>query len=105
MSTDRDEAIRAIRAALKRRTGRTWSVTGGRGTAWGWITVTAPPSRRVKYDYMTEADRRDLGEALGLDAPVHSQGVWIPAQHDYRTEYIDRAEGRPPSVVAVAYWD
>ncbi len=45
--TDRDEAIKAIRAALKRRTGRAWSVTGGRGTAWGWITITAPPKRRT----------------------------------------------------------
>lgn len=102
---DRDEAIRAIRAALRRRTGRPWSVTGGRGTAWGWITVTAPPSRRDPYGYMTYADRRDLGAALGLDTPSHTQGVSIPAGHDYRTEYVDRAEGRPPSVTGQPYWD
>ncbi len=34
---DRDEAIKRIRAALKRRSGKLWSVTGGRGTSWGWI--------------------------------------------------------------------
>ena len=39
-SIDRDEAIKAIRTALKRRTGKTWSVKGGRGTAWGWLTIT-----------------------------------------------------------------
>jgi hypothetical protein len=47
VSIDRGEAIKAIRTALKRRTGRTWSVTGGRGTAWGWITIEAPPKRRT----------------------------------------------------------
>jgi hypothetical protein len=43
----RNEAIKAIRAALKRRTGKTWSVTGGRGSAWGWIRIDAPPKRRT----------------------------------------------------------
>ncbi len=46
---DRDEAIARIRTALKRRSGKAWSVTGGRGTAWGWITVEAPPARRTKH--------------------------------------------------------
>lgn len=106
MNTDRDQAIRAIRAALRRRTGRAWSVTGGRGTAWGWITVTSPPARRVQpFGYMTDADRRELGEALGLVAPAHAQGVSIPAGHDYRAEYVDRAEGRSPSVIGSPYWD
>lgn len=42
---DRDEAIKRIKAALKRRSGKPWSVTGGRGTAWGWIKIDAPPKR------------------------------------------------------------
>ena len=50
MYIDRDEAIKRIRSALKRKTGKTWSVTGGRGTAWGWITVQAPPKRRLCHD-------------------------------------------------------
>lgn len=105
MTTDRNEAIRAIRAALRRRTGRPWSVTGGRGTAWGWITVTVPPSQRDRYGCASDADRRELGEALGLPGPAHAQGVSIPAGHDYRTEYVDRAEGRPPRVIGQRYWD
>lgn len=42
----RNEAIAEIKRALRERSGKTWSVTGGRGTAWGWITISAPPSRR-----------------------------------------------------------
>jgi hypothetical protein len=42
---DRDEAIKRIKSALKRRSGKSWSVTGGRGTAWGWISISAPPKR------------------------------------------------------------
>ena len=103
-TTDRDETIRAIRSALRQRTGRSWSVTGGRGTAWGWIRISAPPARRVGYDYISDDDRATLGAALGLDR-VHQQGVSIPAGHDYRTEYVDRAEGRTPSRYGVPYWD
>jgi hypothetical protein len=101
---DRDEAIARIRAALRRRTGKAWSVTGGRGTSWGWITISSPPARRIDYGYMTDADRVELGNALGLDK-VHMQGVSIPAGLDYRTEYIDRAEGRAPTKVGTPYWD
>lgn len=102
--TDRNAAIAAIRAALRRRTGRAWSVTGGRGTAWGWIRISAPPARRTDDGYISAPDRADLARALGLDY-VHQQGVSIPAAHDYRTEYVDRAEGRAPSRVGVPYWD
>ena len=42
---DRDEAIARIRTALRRRSGVAWSVKGGRGTAWGWLRISAPPSR------------------------------------------------------------
>lgn len=46
---ERPEAVKRIKAALKRKTGKTWSVHGARGTAWGWITVEAPKSRRVSH--------------------------------------------------------
>jgi hypothetical protein len=46
-TNDRDAAIKRIKTALQRRSGKTWSVTGGRGTAWGWITIDAPPRRRT----------------------------------------------------------
>jgi len=126
---DRDGAIREIRTALKRRSGKTWSVTGGRGTAWGWITIDAPPARRTSHcvkragvltdnpgDYeeietgvpggsMTVAERAELGTLLGLDRPVHCQGESIPAGTDYRLEYIDRANGRTPTTHGKQYWD
>ncbi len=48
-SVGRNEAIDLIREALRRRSGKTWSVTGGKGTAWGWIRITSPPKRRVAH--------------------------------------------------------
>lgn len=105
-ATDRDQAIASIRKALRTRTGRTWSVTGGRGTVWGWITITAPPKRRERYGEMSDTDRADLAKTLGLDLNmVRSQGVEIPSGSDYRREYVDRAEGRTPTVHGKPYWD
>ena len=95
MYMERDEAISEIRAALKRRSGKTWSVTGDRGTAWGWITIDAPPARRTEKTHMTTADREELARLLGLN-DVHFQGVSIPASSQYRQEYVDRANGRTP---------
>jgi len=118
--TDRNPAIQRIRTALRLRTGRAWSVRGGSGTAYGWITIDAPPSRQVcgqqTHDqpcgadcahyrgYMSADDQAMLALALGLDR-IHLQGVSIPAGHDYRREYIDRAEGRAPSAIGTPYWD
>lgn len=127
--TNRDATIKEIRTALKRRSGKAWSVTGGRGTAWGWIRIDAPPARstmrhRVKagatgyapgdyeeYDSglpggnMLLADREELTKLLGLDRCVHYQGKSIPSGNDYYQEYIDRANGRVPSVYGKQYWD
>ncbi len=119
----RNEAISIIKKALKRRSGKTWSVTGGRGTAYGWITIDAPPSRRTwvgrgadEHDtgnrnglglgdgHMGPDDRQQLAALLDLKQ-VHYQGREIPAASDYRQEYIDRAEGRTPSVLGTPYWD
>lgn len=55
----RDETITAIRTALKRRSGKQWTVRGGRGTAYGWITISSPPARLGcerphNRDYRTE---------------------------------------------------
>lgn len=124
----RDETIKRIRAALKRRSGKSWSVTGGRGTGYGWIHVQSPPKRRTgahvqregaafgeyehvdtgvpqQFGLMTPQDCAELGELLGLDRPVHCQGHGIAASSDYRREYIDRAEGRIPSTHGTQYWD
>lgn len=109
---DRDLAIKQIRAALKRRSGTTWSVTGGRGTAWGWITIDVPPARRTfdrngnpggHYGHPSEYVR--LAELLGLTRPVHFQGESIPASGDYYREFVARAEGHTPEVRGQPYWD
>lgn len=126
--TDRNTAIAEIRKALKERTGKTWSVTGDRGTAWGWITIQSPPKRRTGHHvlknwdgetfedsyeyrdtsepdgYMTPEDIDTLKAALDLDH-VHFQGVTIPASGDYRLEYVARARGEKPTVYGVQYWD
>ena len=98
---DRNEAIRRIRAGLKKRSGRKWSVTGGTGATWGWITITSGR----KNDDLGEADQKHLAELMGLDGPVHRQGLSIPASFDYRIEHVDRAEGRTPSRIGKPCWD
>lgn len=103
VNTDRDAVIARIRAALKDRSGKTWSVKGGRGTAYGWIDVSAPPARLGEFGRMTEADRAELAGLLGV--AIHTQGIQIPASHDYRIEYVDRAEGRTPRKIGEPYWD
>lgn len=87
----RDEAVQRLRAALQRRSGIAWSVTGGRGTAYGWIEVQAPPRRREGYGYTSEADREALAQLFGLDRPVHCQGLSISP--DSRDWHVGRAEG------------
>lgn len=103
IAIDRNEAITAIRSALKRRSGKTWSVTGGSGTAWGWIKISAPPKRWETYG-MSDADTAELGELLGLGT-IDAQGVSIAASSDHRAEYVARAEGRTASIHGVQYWD
>jgi hypothetical protein len=79
-------------------------VTGGRGTAWGWLSIQAPPARRGEYGYTSEADRAELAKALNLTY-VHQQGVSIPSSTAYYVEYVDRAAGRTPSMIGTPYWD
>ena len=125
-ANSRDEAIAAIKADLKRRSGRAWSVTGGRGTAWGWITITAPPARRTwewRETAESQASARPVYEAIEVGLPggslspadrldlarmlstmVGPSGESIPASSAHYREYRDRAAGRP-YVVAEQYWD
>lgn len=102
--TDRDTAIKTIRKALKERSGKSWSVTGGRGTAWGWITIQAPPRRRDRFGSTSPQECAELQHLLQLDY-VHDQGVSIPASSDYRKEYVARARGETPEVIGRPYWD
>ena len=104
---DRAEAITRIREALKRRSGKTWSVRGNTGTAWGWIDISAPPRRCDEYGRMTDQDRAELAALLGYASAdrMPRQGDSVPSGSDYYREYVDRAEGRKPSVVGTPYWD
>lgn len=100
----RANTIAAIRAALRDRSGKPWSVTGGTGTAWGWIRVQAPPARRVEYDYMSDTDRAELGQLLGVT--VHHQGHSVPSSHDYyRLAIQQAATGSANGRTAEPYWD
>lgn len=105
--------ILRIRLALRKRSSKDWSVRGGRGSAYGWLTIASPPSRMegqitgrvgAMYGVMPEADRFELGELLGLGGVVDASGVSIPDTHDHYREYIDRAEGRAPRVQGQDYW-
>lgn len=49
MHIERADAVKRLKKALRTITGKTWSVSGARGTAWGWIDIQAPKSRRVGH--------------------------------------------------------
>jgi len=125
----RNEVMKRIKAALKRRSGKEWSVRGGKGTAYGWLTIDVLPKRRTwqwveaseqdefgsptyievddpsrEFGHMGPADRQELGELLGLDC-CHFQGQMVPAGSASYAEFIDRAEGREPSVYGQRNWD
>ena len=102
-ATDRDLTIAAIKAALKNRSGKAWSVKGCRGTALGWIRISAPPARCDQFGCMTADDISTLSTLLGTD--VHQQGANVPASSAYRREYLQRASGQPVTECAQPYWD
>jgi len=129
----RDEAIKRIREALRRRSGKVWSVKAGRGTAWGWLTVDAPPARRTwafellpetpfTHDdgrpipweergtwsptgghYTSPAERCELAALLDLRPPIHQQGVSIPP--DSWEVYVRKAEGEVGVNEPEHHWD
>ena len=104
-SLTRADAIARIRAGLVKRSGKQWSVTGGKGTAYGWLCIDAPPKRRIApYGYMSDADAAELKQLLNIDR-VHPQGVKVMDSTDAYREYIARAEGRIPRKIAAPYWD
>lgn len=100
----RNEAIAQIKAAFKAR-GLRYSVTGGRGTAWGWIRIGLLPSvKKGLSDYQLKIAYNQLGNDLGLGRKCYSSES-IPSSSDYYQEYIDRANGRTPSIIGQPYWD
>lgn len=101
--TSRNETIAAIKASLKAR-GLRYSVTGGRGTAWGWIGVDLMPAqfKTLSNEEIKEA-RRSMHKAFGLEGC--GSEISIPSGSDYYREYMDRAAGREPSEKGKPYWD
>ncbi len=91
----RDEAIERIRAALKVKTGKSWSVRGGSGTSWGWIDVLPLPREQPEKGQMSPEQSRALADAFGIDVPVHYQGLSISP--DERSAYVARVERADPS--------
>jgi len=107
-TNDRDAAIATIRTALRQRSGKTWSVTGGRGTSWGWIKIVAPPARCKEWGgRMSETETAELAGLLDIPRDLVSAGagVMIPASSAHRDEYIARAAGKTPAAIAQPYWD
>lgn len=102
---DRDHVIDTIRAELRRRSGKPWSVTGGKGTGWGWITITAPPRRRDAHGGMTAEDVAELANLLNMPGRVHPQGVNVADSDAYYREYVARAKGETPTILGTPYWD
>lgn len=99
---ERNETIKLIKAALKKRSGKSWSVTAGRGTIWGWLTISATPSK-LENGRIVQADREQLAKLLDLDS-VHPQGVSVPASIQHYLEFVNRAQGKKYTI-AKNYWD
>jgi hypothetical protein len=115
----RDEAVRAIKTALRARSGRTWSVTVEQYADETWLVVSAPPSRRTgefvfggDYDEhggrlyqlcdsgvphpsnsMCAEDAEELAELLDV-GEVHHRGHAVLACDESLVEVVARAEGR-----------
>lgn len=114
-SLDRKSVIKRIKLALQHRSGKKWSVTGDTGTAWAWITIDAPPSKRIYGSdgitvegpgrFSSNVAREELCNLLDIKPGVNNYGISIPGSNDYYIEYIDRAEGRVPRVTGKPYWD
>lgn len=90
---DVDAACKVLRKLLRERTGRDWSVTRGRGTAYCWIRIHAPPKRRCKFGYLSIEDQILLSAALGGDRSVSEQGESIRTERGVRGSYVFRIAG------------
>jgi hypothetical protein len=95
------EACGAIRKALRARSGKSWSVTHGRGTAYGWINIEVPPKARVD-GYMSPEQAAELAKLLGVKS-VHNQGFSVSP--DSREWAVARAEGRDGGEKPAPSWD
>lgn len=89
----RPEVTKQIKQSLKERTGLTWSVTGNRGTAWGWLTIAAPKARRVMHDENPNCDFMVNGSGGPVGSEQEHPWIERPPRDDetaYYTSQVDR---------------
>ena len=95
MNIERADAVKRLKKALKTITGKTWSVKGSRGTAWGWIDIQAPKSRRVGHTpdpawKHWEADPDEPGYFENPDAPKDEKWYTSKADGDTLADIFDK---------------
>jgi hypothetical protein len=88
---DLDLFTKTLRKLLRARTGRDWSVTRGKGTAYSWCRINAPKARTVEHGYLSVEDQVVLGSVLGQW--VGTQGESIRTEAGVRGWYILKAIG------------
>lgn len=101
----RPDAIATVKASLRARSGYSWSVTGGKGTAWGWLRVNVAPKDQAQFSCMAEVDQVWLALLLGHDYPIHQQGESIANSGGHYKQLIAQAAGYNPTVFGEQYWD
>lgn len=131
----RNDVIKAIKQALKARTGKSWSVRGGRGTGYGWLTIDAPKALRrwtreqvgtdasgmpvYEERYLTDAEvaagkaeYAHMGPATRRKLAellglerVHADGISIPSGSDFYQAFLDRARTGTTEITPERHWD
>ncbi len=79
------EYTKKLRKLLKQRTGRAWSVNVGRGTAYCWVKIKAPPARLNRWS-MTPEDQAMLQTVTGEDADP--SGISLPPTRGYQAALL-----------------
>lgn len=84
----RSEVTKAIKRNLKSLTGLTWSVTGGKGTGYSWLTIMSPKARRVAhivnpaYDQNKMSfEQEDVLPYIEVE-PSEENGGWYMSRED-----------------------
>lgn len=91
---------KAIKQALHSRTKTRFSVTHGKGTGYGWISI-----RVAKASKNPQADAAELRALLGMEEHQWQESFSVAASRAYRQEYYARAKGEKPTVYGAPYWD
>lgn len=82
-----------------------WSVTNSRGTAYGWLKISAPPGLQERWTDEEQKEHMTLLASL-LGIPYHSQGTSVAPQSDCRRHYLARClSGTPLGFSWQPNWD